>query len=95
MPLEETPDDLIAAEETVTEAVARLLDVDEDELRGDTALPEIEGWDSVNALRLLVNLERGLGAPVDYERFAAAERIADLALLVADTAAGAGQGVRP
>lgn len=95
MPLEGTPDDLIAAEQTVTEAIARLLDVDEDDLRGDTALPGIEGWDSVNELRLLVNLERDLGTPLDYERFAAAERIADLVSLVADTVAGAGQGVRP
>lgn len=95
MPLEGTPDDLIAAEQTVTEAIARLLDLEEDDLHRSTALPEIEGWDSVNELRLLVSLERDLGAPLDYERFAAAERIADLVSLVADTAAAVGQGVRP
>ncbi|WP_405853294.1 acyl carrier protein [Streptomyces sp. NBC_00090] len=79
-----------AARATVVEAVAQLLDVDEDTLAADTPLQAVEGWDSVNQLRILVYLERELGAPLDYDRFTVAETIGDLVSLVADTqAAGA------
>ncbi|MEU3477282.1 acyl carrier protein [Streptomyces sp. NPDC033754] len=95
MPPEANPNgpsehDRDAAVATVVEAVAQLLDVDEDALALDAPLQSIDGWDSVNELRILVYLERELGAPLDYDRFTAAETLADLASLVADTeAAGA------
>ncbi|MFB7589180.1 acyl carrier protein [Streptomyces sp. NPDC056169] len=85
-----TSDQLDAAVATVVEAVAQLLDVDEDTLALDAPLQSVEGWDSVNELRILVYLERELGAPLDYDRFTAAETLADLASLVADTRAAAG-----
>ncbi|MGW6390042.1 acyl carrier protein [Streptomyces sp. NPDC055103] len=85
-----TSDDQDAAVATVVEAVAQLLDVDEDTLALDAPLQAIDGWDSVNQLRILVFLERELGAPLDYDRFTAAETLADLASLVADTEAAAG-----
>jgi acyl carrier protein len=70
------------------EIVAELLDADETTLTPDSALAGIEGWDSVNALRVLLHLEREHGAPIDYEHFAAAQTINDLAVL-------AGSGVTP
>lgn len=85
-----TSDDQDAAVATVVEAVAQLLDVDEDTLVLDAPLQAVDGWDSVNQLRILVYLERELGAPLDYDRFTAAETLGDLASLVADTEAAAG-----
>ncbi|WP_462186521.1 MULTISPECIES: acyl carrier protein [unclassified Frankia] len=78
------------SEKIVTEVVAQLLDVDEAELAMDRRLAEIEGWDSVNLLRVLVYLERELGSSLDYERFAAAEALGDLAAIVAGTVAPEG-----
>ncbi|MEV7686066.1 acyl carrier protein [Streptomyces bungoensis] len=83
MPPEATAAAREAAELTVVDALAQLLDADEDALGPGTALAAIEDWDSVNALRVLVHLERTLGAPLDYERFAAAETVGDIAAVVA------------
>lgn len=66
------------SERNIIEIVSQLLDVDEDTLTAESLLTAIEGWDSVNAMRVLVYLERELGTPVDYQRFMAAERIGDL-----------------
>ncbi|ATQ70963.1 MULTISPECIES: acyl carrier protein [Methylosinus] len=66
------------AERTVIEIVSQLLDVEESALDADTPFTAIEGWDSVNAMRVLVYLERELGTPVDFQSFMAAERIGDL-----------------
>lgn len=78
------------AEQLVREVVAQLLDLDEDELTMDQPLPEIAGWDSVNALRVLVFLEREAGAPLDYDGFMDATNLGDLAAIVAEATASAG-----
>ncbi|WP_329623812.1 acyl carrier protein [Streptomyces sp. NBC_01255] len=83
-----------AAVATVVDAVAQLLDVDEDTLALDAPLQAIDGWDSVNQLRILVFLERELGAPLDYDRFSTAETLGDLASLVADTDTETAAGAR-
>jgi acyl carrier protein len=59
--------------------IAELLDLDEASLSPDTPTNEIAGWDSVNALRVLVYLERELGFALDYDRFATAACIGELA----------------
>jgi acyl carrier protein len=61
--------------------VAALLDLDADKLTGDTSLGDM-GWDSVNALRVLVYLEGQLNACLDYERFIGAATLADLVAVV-------------
>ncbi|HEY6876654.1 MAG TPA: acyl carrier protein [Polyangiales bacterium] len=66
------------SEAKIKQILALLLDADQDALRGDSVLAEIEGWDSVNALRVLVYLERESGGAVDYDRFMAARSLADL-----------------
>ena len=66
------------SESIVVETIAQLLDVDEDTLTADRKISEIEGWDSVNALRVLTYLERKTGAPVDYKHFMEAERLGEL-----------------
>ncbi|MEL6522216.1 MAG: acyl carrier protein [Pseudomonadota bacterium] len=65
-------------ESFVIETVADLLDLEETDLTADTRFEEISGWDSVNALRLLVFLERELGGKIDYDRFMATQRLGDL-----------------
>lgn len=65
-------------ERSVIEIVSQLLDIEESALDADTPFTAIDGWDSVNAMRVLVYLERELGTSVDYQRFMAAERIGDL-----------------
>ncbi|MCY9783903.1 acyl carrier protein [Nocardiopsis sp. EMB25] len=79
------------SEELVTEVVADLLDVDEDGLTPDLALADVEGWDSVNALRVLVYLERELGTELDYDAFERARTLRDMAAVL-DAHAPAGDG---
>ncbi|MCX4748867.1 phosphopantetheine-binding protein [Kitasatospora sp. NBC_01287] len=76
--------DQLSSDQVVKEVVAQLLDLEEDGLSMEQPLADIEEWDSVNALRVLVYLERELGEPVDYDRFMKAELLADLSALVAD-----------
>lgn len=68
----------MAYEAVVVGVIAELLDLDEDQLGPDTLLAGVEGWDSVNALRVLVFLERETAQPVDYQLFMAAEKVADI-----------------
>jgi acyl carrier protein len=71
----------VLAEDLVTEVITDLLDVP-GPLTAGTALAAVEGWDSVNALRVLVYLEREIGHPLDYEQFAAAATVGDVMELV-------------
>jgi acyl carrier protein len=66
------------SEQIVIEVVAQLLDVDEASLTPDSRLADIESWDSVNALRVMVYLERELGVPVNFAHFIAATCLGDL-----------------
>lgn len=72
---------MIVSQTTVTEALADLLDLDEATLTPKTRFEEIDGWDSVNALRLLVFLERKTGSKLDYNAFMACKSLGDLAQL--------------
>lgn len=78
------------AEQTVIEVIAQLLDVDARRLTADLSLSGIDGWDSVNSLRVMVYLERELGVRLDFERFAAARTVGDLAAVGAEAQAAAG-----
>jgi acyl carrier protein len=66
------------SEVIVVDTIAQLLDVDEETLAADRKIAEIDGWDSVNALRVLTYLERKLGTPIDYKHFMEAEYLGDL-----------------
>lgn len=68
-------------DELVKDVVAQLLDVDEPGLAMDRDLATLESWDSVNALRILVYLEREIGAALDYDRFMSAQCLADISLI--------------
>ncbi|MFI0241434.1 acyl carrier protein [Streptomyces sp. NPDC016845] len=81
----------MSADRTVLEVVEQLLDLEPGELNVGTALTEIEGWDSVNQMRVLVYLERELGASLDYDRFMKAESLADVSTLVGEARGDGGQ----
>jgi acyl carrier protein len=66
------------SEQIVKQVIAELLDVDEEGLTAALPLASIEGWDSVNALRVLVYLERELGGALDFDQYMKAERLGDL-----------------
>jgi acyl carrier protein len=72
------------SEQIVQDVVSQLLDVDAGTLAMDRRFAEIEGWDSVNALRILVYLEREIGGSIDFERFTKAETLGQLAAVVQD-----------
>ncbi|MGH6655281.1 MAG: acyl carrier protein [Actinocrinis sp.] len=72
------------SEQLVQDVVAQLLDVDPATLGADRRFAEIQGWDSVNALRILVYLEREVGGSIDFERFTRAETVGQLAAIVGD-----------
>jgi len=74
----------------VRETVAILLDLDEDSLSLAEPLDAVEGWDSVNALRVLMVLEREAGHPLDFDAFSAAGSLGEIADLLAATVAAAG-----
>ncbi|MFF3838336.1 acyl carrier protein [Streptomyces sp. NPDC001930] len=78
----------MSADRIVADVVEQLLDCEPGELTVDTALRDVDGWDSVNQMRVLVYLERALAADLDYDRFMNAESIGDLSGLVADTVKG-------
>ncbi|WP_306192445.1 acyl carrier protein [Streptomyces sp. MK5] len=81
----------MSADRIVLEVVEQLLDFEPGKLTVGTALTEIEGWDSVNQMRVLVYLERELASSLDYDRFMKAESLADVSALVAETGADGGQ----
>jgi acyl carrier protein len=77
------------SEQIVQDVISQLLDVDAGTLGMDRRFAEIEGWDSVNALRILVYLEREVGGSIDFERFTKAETLGELATVVHDAQAAA------
>lgn len=77
------------SEQIVQDVISQLLDVDAGALAMDRRFSEIEGWDSVNALRILVYLEREVGGSIDFERFTKAETLGELAAVVHDAQAAA------
>lgn len=81
------PSETAPSAELVQEVVGQLLDVEPGTLTAERRFAEIEGWDSVNALRILVYLEREVGGSVDFERFTKAETIGELAAVVHDAQA--------
>ncbi len=77
------------SEELVQDVVAQLLDVEPATLGTGQRFAEIPGWDSVNALRILVYLEREVGGSIDFERFTKAQTVGELAAIVGDAQAAA------
>ena len=77
----------MSVDHRVRRCLVDVLGVDEPSIAEGLPLADIDDWDSLNAVRLLTNLERHLGASLDYEAFMAAETVGDVSLLVATTEA--------
>ena len=73
----------MSPDQIVADALATLLDLEADSFGGGTLLDELEGWDSVNALRVLVYLEREVGGSLDFERYSSAVSVGEVADVVA------------
>lgn len=73
----------MSAEDLVQEVLTQLLDLDDQQLTPELALAELPGWDSVNALRVLMFLERQAGAALDFEAYSAGRTLADLIAVTA------------
>lgn len=73
----------MSPDQIVADALGTLLDLEADGFGGGTLLAELDGWDSVNALRVLVYLEREVGGPLDFERYGSAVTVGELAEAVA------------
>lgn len=66
--------------------IADELDVPPDSLTDDTVLRDLEYWDSVTALTVMVLIEQATGSPVDPDKFSQIVTFGDLA----DLASGNG-----
>lgn len=73
----------MSPDQIVADALATLLDLESDSFGGGTLLAELDGWDSVNALRVLVYLEREVGGSLDFERYGSAVTLGEVADVVA------------
>jgi acyl carrier protein len=78
--------------EHVMEQLEELLDLDPGTLRDGTVLAELEGWDSVNQMRILVRLEKLAARQLDFEAFVASETVGDLLAVLLPERAGAEGG---
>ncbi|WP_160036895.1 acyl carrier protein [Paenibacillus sp. An7] len=58
--------------------VAEVLGIDEDILHDDIMLEELEDWDSVNAVRLILNMESELGVRLSVEQVIKARSLHDI-----------------
>lgn len=64
--------------QTLIETIADTFDIEGDNLTEETQLEHIEGWDSVNALRLLSAIEDELGLRLNVAQFMKTESIGRL-----------------
>ncbi|WP_059048996.1 acyl carrier protein [Paenibacillus senegalimassiliensis] len=60
------------------QVVAEVMDLEAEELQEDTLLEELEDWDSVNAVRLMLHLESELGVRLQVEQVMKAKSLRDL-----------------
>lgn len=73
---------------SLKQAVAELLNVDSSELIPDKRLQEIDTWDSVNVLSVMVLLSETLGKEIPVGEMTTLRTFGDIESLVAATTAG-------
>jgi acyl carrier protein len=64
--------------ERLVDLLEELLDLDPGSLRPESVLPEIEGWESVNQLRILVQIEKLVNVSLDLEAFLHVRTVGEL-----------------
>jgi acyl carrier protein len=73
----------MSVDDRVRRCLIEVLGVEDDLIAAELALDAIDDWDSLVALRLLTNLERDLGATLDFDAFMAAQTVGDISRLAA------------
>lgn len=73
---------------SLKQAVAELLNVDCSELVSSKRLQDIEAWDSVNVLSVMVLLSESLGKEIPVDEMTSLRTFGDIESLVAASAAG-------
>ncbi|MGG3891730.1 acyl carrier protein [Metabacillus fastidiosus] len=69
-------------DEKLIEIIAEVIDIDEDRLSANIGPDHIEEWDSVNALRILINIETKMGVRVPLTAYKEAKTIKELAEII-------------
>lgn len=62
----------------IMHVLAEVLDVDHADITEDVKLEELPAWDSVNAVRLMVNLESELGIRLAVDQVMQAKQLQDI-----------------
>jgi len=66
----------------ITEIVGDELGNDDIELREETLANEVEGWDSLAHVRIMIALEQNLGVQFDTSEIVAMKNVGDLVSLI-------------
>jgi acyl carrier protein len=66
----------------LVELLEELLDLDPGVLSPASTLTEFEGWESVNQLRILVQIEKRVNVSLDFEAFMGVSTVGELVGLV-------------
>lgn len=69
-------------EKKVIEIIARILEVEIDEVEMDTAIGDLAEWDSLHHLQIIAELEKEFSVKFKQEDLAELEDVSDLVALV-------------
>lgn len=67
-----------APAELVVDVLADVLEVPADSLTPETALADVENWDSMAALEVLVQIEDGVGSQLDLSAYHTVSTVGEL-----------------
>ncbi|HDR7532900.1 TPA: acyl carrier protein [Bacillus cereus] len=73
---------------TLTELLADILEVEEEEICFNKELSDYEGWDSVNSLRILTHVEDEFNIRLSMDQYSKVQTIAQLQTLIEETKNG-------
>lgn len=72
----------------IQKILAEILDADLPEFTAGTTAKDVEGWDSLNNVRLLLQVEREYGVNIPVNEIEHLKNVGDLASLINKLAAG-------
>jgi acyl carrier protein len=67
----------------IRDIMADVLDIDADDIGPDTTADDVEEWDSLSHIRLMVAIERRFGIAFDNAEIAELQNVGELVALVA------------
>lgn len=68
-------------EEKIIEIIARILEVDIEDVEMDTAIGDLPGWDSLNHIKIITELQNEYGVKYSQNDLAELEDVSDLVAL--------------